>query len=115
LRNSVAGNIYPFRSRVTSRKEIDIAQDGLIFKRVRQGGRPNAPVFRGRNRLKKGCRGARDASPRPPEIYCPVNLAVTLFALSMATVQVPEPVQAPLQLVKVEPATGVAVRVTAVP
>src|SRR5882724_3373225 len=45
-----------------------------------------------------------------------VNVAVTLWATLMVTVQVPVPVQPPpLQPVKVEPATGAAVRVTIVP
>src|SRR6058998_1634162 len=45
-----------------------------------------------------------------------VNVAVTLWATLMVTVQVPVPVQPPpLQPVKVEPAAGAAVRVTIVP
>jgi hypothetical protein len=43
------------------------------------------------------------------------NVAVTLRAAVMLTVQVPVPVHAPLQPVKVEPAAGAAVRVTDVP
>ena len=47
---------------------------------------------------------------------CSVNVAVTVVSALSATVQVPVPVQPPpLQPVKVEPAAGVAVRVTAVP
>jgi hypothetical protein len=43
---------------------------------------------------------------------CRVNVAVTLLAASIGTLHVPVPEQAPLQPVKVEPAVGVAVRVT---
>jgi hypothetical protein len=47
---------------------------------------------------------------------CSVNVAVTAVAAFSVTVQVPVPEQPPpLQPVKVEPAAGVAVRVTAVP
>ncbi len=42
-------------------------------------------------------------------------MAVTEVAALTVTVQVPVPEQAPLQPAKVEPAAGVAVRVTAVP
>src|SRR5438093_13003460 len=42
------------------------------------------------------------------------KLAVTARAALIFTVQSPLPVQAPLQLVKVEPAAGVAVKVTMV-
>ena len=44
-----------------------------------------------------------------------VNVAVTLAAAFMRTVQAPVPVQAPLQPAKVEPATGEAANVTEVP
>jgi hypothetical protein len=44
-----------------------------------------------------------------------VNIAVTERAWVIVTVQVPVPVQAPLQPVKVEPVDAVAVRVTLVP
>jgi hypothetical protein len=43
-----------------------------------------------------------------------VNLALTLFAASMVTTQLPVPEQAPVQPVKVDSADGVAVRVTKV-
>ena len=43
-----------------------------------------------------------------------VNAAVTDFAAVMVTVQVPVPVQAPLQPAKVEPVAAAAVKVTAV-
>ena len=43
-----------------------------------------------------------------------VKAAVTDFAAVMVTEQVPVPVQAPLQPVKVEPVDGAAVKVTAV-
>jgi hypothetical protein len=43
------------------------------------------------------------------------NVAVTARAALIVTEQLPVPVQAPLQPVKVEPAVGAAVRVTAVP
>ena len=43
------------------------------------------------------------------------NVAVTLRAWVMLTVQVPVPEHDPLQPVKVEPVVGVAVRVTLVP
>src|SRR2546427_6989810 len=47
---------------------------------------------------------------------CTVNVAVTVVAAESVTVQVPVPEQPPpLQPVKVEPAAGVAVSVTAVP
>jgi hypothetical protein len=46
---------------------------------------------------------------------CRVNAAVTLWAWLMLTVHDPAPVQAPLQPVKVEPASGIASRVTLVP
>jgi hypothetical protein len=41
-----------------------------------------------------------------------VNVAVTLFAESTVTIQLPVPVQGPLQPVKVDPVAAVAVRVT---
>jgi hypothetical protein len=44
-----------------------------------------------------------------------VNVAVTLRAAVMLTVQVPVPVHAPLQPVKVEPVVAAAVRVTDAP
>jgi len=43
------------------------------------------------------------------------NVAVTLRATVMLTRQLPVPLQAPLQPVKVEPVPGVAVRVTVLP
>ena len=43
------------------------------------------------------------------------KLAVTARAELIVTVQAPVPVQLPLQPVKVEPATGAAVKVTMVP
>ena len=43
------------------------------------------------------------------------NVAVTVVAAVIVTVQEPVPEQPPLQPVKVEPAAGVAVSVTAVP
>jgi hypothetical protein len=43
------------------------------------------------------------------------NVAVTFRAALIVTVQVPVPLQAPDQPVKVEPAVGAAVRVTDVP
>src|SRR5262245_66505469 len=46
---------------------------------------------------------------------CTPKVAVTDIAALIVTVQVPVPVQAPLQPVKVAPAAGVAVSVTAVP
>ena len=46
--------------------------------------------------------------------FCRVNVAVTLCACVMETVQAPVPAHAPLQPVKVEPVAGVAVRVTEV-
>jgi len=45
----------------------------------------------------------------------PVNLAVTVVAPVIGSVQVPIPTQPPLQPAKTEPALGVAVSVTAVP
>src|SRR5512137_2441699 len=45
----------------------------------------------------------------------PVKVAVTLRARLIATVQVPVPVQAPLQPVKVDPVDAAAVSVTVVP
>jgi hypothetical protein len=45
---------------------------------------------------------------------CKVKLGLALFASSIVTVQLPVPVQAPLQPVKVEPVAAVAVRVTKV-
>ena len=47
--------------------------------------------------------------------FISVNVAVTLLAAVMLTVQLPVPVQAPLQPVKVLPVTGVAVSVTLAP
>jgi hypothetical protein len=44
-----------------------------------------------------------------------VKLAITDCAAVIVTVQVPVPEQTPLQPVKVEPAAGAAVRVTAWP
>jgi hypothetical protein len=44
-----------------------------------------------------------------------VKLAVTLREVLMLTVQVPVPVQAPLQPAKLEPLLATAVRVTLVP
>jgi hypothetical protein len=43
-----------------------------------------------------------------------VNVAVTDLAASIVTVQAPVPLQAPVQPVKVEAASGVAVRITSV-
>ena len=45
---------------------------------------------------------------------CGVKVAVTVVAALMLTVQAPVPVHAPVQPLKVEPAAGVAVNVTAV-
>jgi len=45
----------------------------------------------------------------------PVNAAVTFRAAVILTLQLPVPVHAPPQPVKVEPAAGAAVRVTEVP
>ena len=44
-----------------------------------------------------------------------MKVAVTLFAASIVTWQVPVPAQAPLQPAKTLPVAGVAVRVTTVP
>ena len=44
-----------------------------------------------------------------------VNVAVAERAALIVTTHTPVPVQSPLQPVKVEPAAGVAVRVTTVP
>jgi hypothetical protein len=44
-----------------------------------------------------------------------LNVAVTLLACVTVTVQVPVPLHAPLQPVKVDPVAGVAVNVTFVP
>lgn len=46
---------------------------------------------------------------------CEAKVAVTVVAAETVTVQVPEPLHGPLQLVKVDPAAGVAVSVTVVP
>jgi hypothetical protein len=43
------------------------------------------------------------------------NVAVTVLAASTVTVQLPLPLQAPLQPANVEPASGLAARVTLVP
>jgi hypothetical protein len=43
-----------------------------------------------------------------------MKLALTFLAASIETEQVPVPVQAPLQPVKADPLTGVAVSVTSV-
>ena len=67
--------------------------------------------------------GALETVPVPAPAFvtvsvkgCRVNVAVTDVAALIVTVQVPVPVQPPpLQPVNVEPAAGVAVRVTAVP
>jgi hypothetical protein len=53
--------------------------------------------------------------PQTPSTGLGEKAAITFFAPSMATVQAPVPLHAPLQPVKAEPASGVAVRVTAVP
>jgi hypothetical protein len=51
-----------------------------------------------------------------PEVVPPENVAVTLFAAFIVTVQVVEPpLQAPPQLVKLAPLSGVAVSVTVAP
>ena len=52
---------------------------------------------------------------RGKAVTAAVNVAVTLFAADMLTVQVPVPEQIPLQPAKVLPASDVAVRVTVVP
>jgi hypothetical protein len=44
-----------------------------------------------------------------------VKVAVTVLSASMVTVQVPVPLQAPLQPAKVEPVAGVGVKVTTAP
>jgi hypothetical protein len=44
-----------------------------------------------------------------------LNVAVTVFAPFMVTVHLPVPEQAPLEPVNVDPAAGVALRVTTVP
>ena len=44
-----------------------------------------------------------------------VKVAATLWAALMVTVQIPVPVQAPLQPANLEPAAGVGVNVTLVP
>lgn len=46
---------------------------------------------------------------------CSVNVAVTFWACPRLTVQDPAPLQAPPQPAKVEPASGIASRVTTVP
>src|SRR6202044_1395197 len=53
-----------------------------------------------------------DEGPPPPDAE---NIAVTLSIEFMVTWQLPLPVQAPPQLLKVAPAVGVAVSVTGVP
>ena len=53
--------------------------------------------------------------PPPPVAGDPVKVALTLWSCSSVTTQVPVPVHAPLQPVKLAPAPGVAVRATAVP
>jgi hypothetical protein len=67
--------------------------------------------------------GALETVPVPVPAFvmasvkgCRVKVAVTAWAALMVTAQVPVPVQPPpLQPVKVDPAAGVAVKVTAVP
>src|ERR687888_339247 len=61
-------------------------------------------------------------APEPAPAFVTVSVcmisaksAVTARSWSMVTVQVPVPLQSPLQPVKVEPASGVAVSVTVVP
>jgi hypothetical protein len=49
------------------------------------------------------------------EYVCATKVAVTLRAWLMVTLHAPVPLQAPLQPEKVEPAAGVAVKVTLVP
>ena len=44
-----------------------------------------------------------------------MKVAVTLRAASIVTLHVPVPVQAPLQPAKIQPALGVAARITTVP
>lgn len=52
------------------------------------------------------------AGGAPGAVITGANVAVTCFALSIVAIQVPVPLHAPLQPVKVEPASGVAVSVT---
>ena len=55
------------------------------------------------------------ALPQVPLVVESANVAVTLFAVSIVTWQLPVPLQAPDQPVKLLPLLGVAVRMTLVP
>ena len=47
--------------------------------------------------------------------YVSMNVAITLLAASIVTSQLAVPLQAPLQSVKLEPVSAVAIKVTTVP